>query len=439
MNMQNPLQKLADAVSALENSPARKQLQQFFDEGTFVEIDRLACDGDKPAEAVAGYGMVDGTPVYAYAQDHEVCRGAVGKAQAAKICKVYELAAQNGAPVVGVFDSDGAKLAEGLDAMDAIAEILLQSNALSGVVPQIAVITGSCVGTAALIAATADIVVAAKEADYYLNVGDDNASADIVVEDAQAALAKARELLAYLPSNNLAVPVAYEFDGAAMAAYDSIENVLEAVADADTVVNVGKESSCVSMAFARVGGTACGLVALKGDKVCGGSASRAARFVRLCDSFSIPVLTFVDAAGFQCLKSAAKLSQAYAEATTAKISVIVGKAYGPVYIAVAGKKAGADAVLAWPTAVISPLAPETAIHILWQDRLAEMTDPTTERAKLAEEYAQTECSPLSAAAAGFVTDVVEPAETKSKLIAMLDMLSGKRVSRLPKKHSNIQL
>ena len=150
-------------------------------------------------------------------------------------------------------------------------------------------------------------------------------------------------------------------------------------------------------------------------------------------------MTFVDAAGFKGLKGAAKLSHAYAEATTAKLTVIVGRAYGPVYIAAAGKTAGADAVLAWPCAVISPVAPETAIHILWRDRLEEMKNPSVERDALAEEYAETEGSPLKAAADGFITDVIAPQETKARLMAMLEMLSGKRIARLPKKHSNIQL
>ena len=190
MNMQDTLQKLADAVSALEGSKARARLLQLFDEGTFVEIDRLARDGDKPVEAVAGYGTVDGSPVYAYAQGRDVCCGAIGRGAGAKIRKVYELAAQNGAPVVGVFDSDGAKLGEGIDAMDAIADILLASNNLSGVVPQIAVVAGACVGSSAIIAETSDIVVRAADADYYLNPGDDCAEAAVTAADADAAIEK---------------------------------------------------------------------------------------------------------------------------------------------------------------------------------------------------------------------------------------------------------
>ncbi|HJD24421.1 MAG TPA: carboxyl transferase [Firmicutes bacterium] len=437
MNMQDQLQKLADAVSALEGSKARARLLQLFDEGTFVEIDRLARDGDKPAEVAAGYGLVDGSPVYAFAQDRDVCCGAIGRAQGAKIRKVYDLAAQNGAPLVGIFDSDGAKLGEGIDAMDAIADILLACNNLSGVVPQIAVVAGACVGSSAIIASAADVVVAAKDADFYLNPGDENAVPSLVAEDAGEAIEKAKELLRLLPANNLAVPVAYEFDSAAMGECEDIHGVIDAVADADTVVRLG-DGACET-AFARVGGAVCGLVTLAEDKLSCGSCGCVARFVRLCDSFSLPVVTFVDAAGFACLKGAAKVSQAYAEATTAKITVLVGKAYGPAYIAVAGKSAGADAVLAWPTASVLPLAPEAAIHIFWKDRLTAMENPTEDRKKLAAEYAQTEGSVLNAAAAGAVTDVIAPADTKGKLIAMLELLSSKRVTRLPKKHANIQL
>ncbi len=438
MSMQNPLEKLAEAAAACQNSQARALLGRFFDEGTFVEIDRLAMDGDKPAEAASGYGLVGGAPVYAFAQDKAVCSGAVGKAQAAKIAKIYELAAQNGAPIVGFFDSDGAKLGEGLDAMDAIAQLLLSSNNLSGVVPQIAVITGACVGTSALIAATSDLVVMVKDGSYYLSKDDEGGKPDVLAEDEADALAKTKALLSYLPSNNLAAPPVYESAAAPMGACAAAGDCPAAVADPGTLLVLSEGSACVT-AFGQVDGMACGLVTLTGDSVCGCTASRVARFVRLCDAFSLPVLTFVDAAGFQGIKGAAKLSQAYTEATTAKISVITGRAYGPVYIAVAGKLAGADAVLAWPQAVISPLAPETAVQILWRDRLAAMQDPTADREALAAEYAAEEGSPLKAAAGGYLTDVVAPEETKAKIAMLLEMLAGKRVSRLPKKHSNIQL
>ena len=439
MDMQKRLQELADAAQAHDGSKARALLARFFDEGTFVELDRLARDGDHPAEAAAGYGLVNGAPAYAFAQDREICSGAVSRAQAAKIRRVYDMAAQNGAPVVGIFDSDGARLGDGIDAMDAIAEILLASNNLSGVVPQIAVVAGACVGSASLIAANADIVVGVKEADYYLNMGDKNAPAALEAEDIDDAVEKVRQLLSLLPQNNLdSVPV-FEGDMPASAEQAEIGTAAEMTADADSLLYLyGDEEDCKT-ALGRIGGMACGFVTMAGDAVACAQASRIARFVRMCDAFSLPVLTFVDAAGFQSLKGAAKVSHAYAEATTAKVTVIAGRAYGPVYIAAAGRNAGANVVLAWPAAVISPVAPETAIHVLWKDRLAEMQNPAEDRAKLADEYAQTVCSPLEAAAAGYITDVVTPAETRGKLIAVLEMLAGKRVSRLPKKHSDIQL
>ena len=429
----HPLEALAAANAACEQSQARRLLTGLFDEGTFCEIDRLAKDGDGPAEAVAGYGLVDGAPVYAFAQDRDVCCGAVGKAQAQKLRRVYELAAQNGAPVVGLFDSDGAKLGEGVDAMDALSEVLAESNRLSGVVPQIAVVLGACVGSAALIAACSDLVIAVEGADYYLNPGDDNAKADLTAESAENALQKVRELLSFLPANNLAAPLVLEADASGTMSGE-VDKAAETVADEGTALPLDETA-----AFGRIGGVPCGIVTLRGDTISGRTAARAARFVRLCDNFSLPVVTFVDAGKFGCLKGAAKLSAAYMEATTAKVTVVAGRAVGAVYIAAAGKQAGADAVIAWPQAVISPLDPLAAIHLFWEDRLKEMQDPEKDRLALAEEYAKTACSPLSAAAEGIVTDVVTPEETRKKLAALLDMLSGKRVSRLPKKHTNIQL
>jgi|GEM_PF-3330552 len=301
MSMQNQLQKLAEAAAAHESSAAVGRLKRLFDEGTFVELDRFSCD-----EAAIGYGTVDGSPVYAFAQNCEVCCGAVGKAQAAKIRQVYALAEQNGAPVVGLFDSDGAKLGEGLDAMDALAEILLISNRISGVVPQIAVVAGACVGSAALVAANADITVAVDGADYYLKP-DEKGSAAVAAADVDEAIDKVRGLLALLPSNNLTVAPAYDFDDAAMAEAADAAAAVEAVADAGSSVRLFA-GECGTAVLGRVGGIACGIVALTGDAVCGGAAAQIARFVRLCDAFSLPVISFVDAAGFADLGGAAKLA-----------------------------------------------------------------------------------------------------------------------------------
>lgn len=410
-----------------ETLSARERLVALFDADTFVETDRLA----EAAGVVTGFGCVDGMPVYAFSQDRAVVNGAVGTAQAAKIAKVYELAAQNGAPLVGVFDSDGARLGEGVDAMDAIADILHRSHELSGVVPQIAVVAGACVGSAALIAAAADVVIRAEDADYYLTIGE-TAAADITVCCDKKAIATARELLGYLPQNNLEAPAVYEAANGGAVSTET-DGAAAMVADEGSLLKLSDET-----ALARVDGAVCGMVTLCSDALDAPCAA-AARFVRLCDSFSIPVITFVDAAGFASLNGAAKLTQAYAEVTAPKVTVITGRAFGAVYIALAGKRAGADAVLAWPTAAIAPLKPETAVELFWQDRLQAMKDPATERAALAKEYATSECAPQAAAAQGWVSDVVAPAETREQVMAYLNMLAGKRATHLPRKHANIQL
>ena len=429
--------RVSDERITAQNEAARERLSRLFDAGSFTEFDRLMQDGDNAAAVVCGYGLINDAPAYAFAQDKSVCNGAVSAVHAAKICKVYRLAAQNGAPVVGLFDSDGVRLDDGIAAMDAIAQILSVANEISGVVPQVAVITGSCVGSAALIAAAADAVIAVEDADYYLSA-DEKAKADVVVPKVDDALESARRLLDYLPANNLAVPVSYEAAAAAAISADSAADAATVLADAGSLYPLYTKGH-TAVALARINGTACGIVTLADDSICCCAASHAARFVRLCDAFSLPIITVVDAASFGSLKSAVKLGQAYAEATTAKITLVAGKAYGPVYIAVAGKTAGADVVLAWEDASVAALAPETAIHILWNDRLAAMEDPTKDRAALAEEYRVTECNAHKAAAQGAVTDVVAVAQTRDTVSAYMEMLAGKRVSKLPKKHANIQL
>lgn len=437
MKMGDRLQKLNDAVTALEGSQARLRLLRLFDEQSFVEIDRFALDGDNPVQVVTGCGTVEGNLVYAFSQDRQELFGAIGKAQGAKIRKAYELAAQNGAPIVGVFDSDGIKLNESVDAMDAVAEILLASNNISGVVPQIAVIAGSCVGSSAIVAANSDIVIMTKDSDYYLNPGDPKADASVIVEDADEAVDTARRIVSILPSNNLSAPPAFEYANTQNKPCNGIEDVMNSVADDNSIIFMGQESN--KTAFAIVGGNVCGLLTLSDNKLSDEQSSKLARFVRLCDAFSLPVITFVDTAGFTSLIGAAKLSHAYAESTTAKLTVIVGKAYGAAYIAVAGKSAGADIVLAWPTAQILPLAPEAAIHIFEAEKLDRMSDPINDRKRLAAEYAEQNGDAFKAASRGSVTDIIAPEQTKQKLISMLGVLENKRVSRNPKKHSNIIL
>ena len=387
----------------------------------------------------------------------------MSKAQAAKIRKIFDLAVKTGSPVVGVYDSVGARLKEADEMLAAYGEILCSSNNLSGVVPQISIVAGPCIGTAALLAASADLVIMSEDAQLELETSGvagsakDAAAAGIahlVAADADAAIAQARKLIAMLPSNNLASAPLCEYGDSAgfetalnncAAAIDQNGTVdaaalAGAVADDNSFVELQKEyGAAFACGLATVGGTACGIVVSGGEQIDADGCAKAARFVRFCDAFAIPVVTFVHTKGFSSLKEAAKLSHAYAEATTAKIAVVTGAAYGAAFIALAGRAANADVTLAWPSAVISSLNPEAAVSILWNDKLAGMKNPLQDRAKLVKEYMDTEGSPVNAAAAGFIEDVIAPADTRARLFAALDMLVGKRVTRLPKKHSNIQL
>ncbi len=463
MSIENTHQQLGDKHAETKSTKAYKRLTGLFDSGTFFELDPLARAHDGAVEVLAGYGSVDGCPAYAFSQNVESGGGAMSVAQAAKIKRLYEMAVKTGAPVVGLFDSCGARLSEGNEMMASFGEILALSNNLSGVVPQISLVVGACQGTAALMAASADVVVMTRDAKLSLSVdgtGGDasealekDGTAHIVVADEGAALAAARSLIMLLPANNLAAPDFSESaeDASAAAKLQQVANAITAgeASGALLLSAVGDAGSCIELqsgygtiaitALCKIGGMAAGLIVLDGGTLDADAAAKIARFVRFCDAFSLPAVTFVHVKGIASLKQASMLVHAYAEATTVKISVVTGEAVGAAYIALAGRGTGADLTLAWPTAVISALAPEAAVSVLWADRLKEMKDPLTDRAKLVEEYKATEASPLLPAAEGLISDVIDPARTRAALIGALDMLSGKRVSRLPKKHSNIQL
>ena len=428
---------------ALKATSAYKRIARLFDEGTFNEIDSFAKSGDDFAEAAAGFGTIEGCPAYVFAQNSDICGGAMSKAQASKIKKVYEMAVKTGTPVIGIFDSIGGRLNEGADMLAAYGEILLHSNNLSGVVPQIALVLGPCIGTSAMIAANADLVVMSDKGELTLETSGCCASSEdamkagichIAAGNEDEAINTVRTLITALPSNNLSgAPVTDMFGentGAALTCSASAADVIAAVADDNSFIELQKGFGCAA--------TTVGVVAYQ-DEIDADACSKAARFVRFCDAFAIPVVSVVNATRFASVREAAKLSNAYSEATCAKVTVITGSAYGAVYIAVAGRGANADVTMAWPCAVVSPLAPETGAMFAWNEKLAGSENPVEDRKKLIEEYAKTECTPFKAAADGFIEDVIDPSETRAKVIAALDMLVGKRVSRLPKKHANIQL
>lgn len=298
---------------AARKTKGYQRITALFDNGTFNEVDAFAKSGEQYAGVVAGYGEIDGCPAYAFAQNSDVDGGAMSKAQASKIKKIYNLAVKTGAPVIGVYDSIGARLEEGADMLAAYGEILLGSNNLSGVVPQISLVLGPCVGTAAMIAASADVVVMSEKAELTIDVGGKNSSAEeaaklgichVIAKDDDEAIATVRSFVTALPSNNLSgAPVmeALQEGAQAAAGNDSAKNI-EAVADAGTFVELSKEFGAdTTVGLARVGGYAAGIVAYTGV-IDGDACAKAARFVRFCDAFSIPVVSLVDAQEFASLR-----------------------------------------------------------------------------------------------------------------------------------------
>ncbi len=383
MSIESKLAFLQETKAANAQTKAYQRLQLLFDEGTFVEIDSFTKSGDGRAEAAAGFGSVDGCPVYAFAQNSDVEGGAMSKAQAAKICKVYELAEKTGAPVVGIYDSIGARLNESCEMLAAYGDVMLKANNLSGVVPQIAVIAGPCLGASSMIAAAADVVIMSEDGQFALQTngegGDlkeasESGLVHLTAKDDKEAVAKARELITLLPSNNLSgAPITDFADSAAETDGESGASIIAAVMDQDSFIEFQAGFGAGFIAgLAKLGGNTVGVVASEEKTADGKACEKAARLVRFCDAFAIPVITFVNAESFCCIKAACKLTNAYAEATTAKISVITGEAYGAVYMALAGAAAGVDVAYAWPTASISALNPTTAAVMLWSDKLKRL-------------------------------------------------------------------
>ncbi|MBQ3418360.1 MAG: carboxyl transferase [Ruminococcus sp.] len=411
-------------------------LDAFFDEGSFVETDAHLSD----AEVVAGYGAVDGVTVFAFAQNVEERGGAMSKAHFKKISKIYKLALKTGAPVVGFYDSTGARLEQKYEMLSAYGDILKKSSTLSGVVPQISVILGNCLGTTALVAASADFVIMSETARLSVDTLGENASAQdnqkagiasFVCRNDEESVKKARELLSYLPANNLEPAPAYE----PAAPFQNPDKLPKYICDEDSLLCVGDgfgENVCT--AFGRAAGMPVALVRTKGGVLCAAECEKIARFVRFADAFSIPVVTLVDAEKFGSTKSASKVVCAYAEATTAKIAIVEGEATGAVYIALAGESAGADAVFALPEAVISPVAPLAAAYIL-DETIGDL--PFEEQEKSARQFIKANLTAEKAAEDGYIDAVVDKTELRSHIVAALEMLSSKRTSSLPKKHTTI--
>lgn len=435
-------------MSGLEKSIALTRLEGLFDDGTFTQLDAFAKSADGDVEVVAGFGTVNECPVYAFSQDISVSDGAVSVAHCAKIKKIYDLASKTGCPVVSIFDSNGVKLTEGFEVLNAYGELVKASTSISGVCPQISIIAGSCLGTSALIANMADVVIAVKDADFYVSAPSDTTAedcyekgtVDVLVDSFDEACRACGDLIALLPSNNLSPAPIFDFANPQIVANEGADalTVINSIADDGSVVEIkgGYASSNCKTALATVMGSTVGFVAFDGDAICPACSYKAEAMIKLCDAYSIPLVTVVNANGVQgennsILTALTKLTSAYATATTAKISLITGKAIGVSYIALAGKGANADMTIAWDSAVASPLDADSAVAFLFNDRLASGED----REALKKEYLDTIASPFTAAACGAIDDICAPADTRARVIAMLDILSGKRENTLPRKHS----
>lgn len=457
MGLENKIAALSDAYSSIADSAAVERLNMLFDEGSFVRLDSLSGS----TGIITGFGTIEGVSAYAFAQNPESDGGAVSVSLTSKLHKLFDMALNTGYPVIGIFDSDGAKLKEGNLLFNFYGELLNRTSRLSGVVPQVSLVLGTCVGISALAASAADVVIATSGVSFGIETNGNNSTvADsaktgdihIVTENDAEAIAKCRALISMLPSNNLeSVPVVgYDEQDVGDILANNMNlvgtneritrSIIAAVTDSESFIELSKDFGTTTITgFATVSGESVGVVATRyrrnGGKMDADGATKAARFVRFCDAYSVPVITLADCAGFDSLRDAAKLASAYSEATTVKLTVITGAAYGSAFVALSN----ADYTVAWPSAVITPLAPETACAVLYNERVAKSQNPVAERAAITDEYKDGAASPITAAADGIIDDVIMPSQTREKLIAALEALASKRVATLPKKHSNIQL
>ena len=480
---------------------ARERIDLLFDPGTFDEIDKLVthrchdfgmADQLIPGDGVvAGHGRIDGRPVFAFAQDFTVFGGSLSETNAAKICKIMDLAMKLGAPIVGLNDSGGARIQEGVQSLGGYADIFLRNTLASGVVPQISAIMGPCAGGAVYSPAITDFTIMVEGTSYMFVTGPDvirtvtheevtkeelggamthNATSGVAhfaVLDDRACLRLIRDLLGYLPGNNLdelpvhetADPVDREDDlldrlvpEAPNQPYD-MRDLIHAVVDDGEFLEVQRlYAKNILVGFARLGGRPVGIVANQPASLAGAldidASLKGARFVRFCDAFNIPLVTFEDVPGFLpgtrqefggIIKHGAKLLYAFAEATVPKVTVITRKAYGGAYCVMASKHIRTDVNFAWPSAEIAVMGPEGAVNILYKRELDAAPDPEALRAQKVSEYREKLANPYVAASRGFVDEVILPRQTRPKLIAALSRLQNKRDRNPPKKHGNIPL
>ena len=480
---------------------ARERVEKLLDPGSFREIDMFVTHratgfgiekqkylGDS---VVTGWGTINGRLVYVFSQDFTVFGGSLSEVHAEKVCKIMDLAMKNGAPVIGLNDSGGARIQEGVVSLAGYAYIFLRNVLASGVIPQISAILGPCAGGAVYSPAMTDFILMTKDTSHMFITGPEvikavtreevtfeelggamthasrSGVAHFAAENEEHCLALIRQLLSYIPQNNLEdppfVPTADPEDrmdeelktiipDSPTQPYD-MKEVIRRVVDEGTFLEVHEHwAQNIVVGFARLGGYSVGIVANQPMVLAGvldiNASRKAARFVRFCDAFNIPLITFVDVPGFLpgvdqehngIILNGAKLLWAFCEATVPKITIITRKAYGGAYDVMSSKHIRGDISYAWPTAEIAVMGPEGAVNIVFRKQIAAAEDPEAERARLVQEYREQFANPYVAAARGYIDDVIEPQETRPRLIEALKMLQNKRDANPPKKHGNIPL
>jgi len=480
---------------------ARERLDLLLDKGSFHELDMFVTHRARDFgmdekkiladSVVTGWGTIEGRLVYVYSQDFTVFGGSLSQVHAEKICKIMDLATKNGAPLIGLNDSGGARIQEGVVSLGGYADIFLRNTLASGVIPQLSAIMGPCAGGAVYSPALTDFIFMVKNSSYMFVTGPDVVKAvtheEVSFEDLGGASVHAevsgvchyvaeseadclflmRMMLGYLPQNNMEDPPFVESSDDPLRsepALDSIvpENpnkpydmraVIRMVVDESDFLEIqAAYAPNIVVGFARLGGHSVGIVANQPAHLAGvldiDAADKAGRFVRFCDCFNLPLITLVDVPGFLpgtmqehggIIRHGAKLLYAFCEATVPKITLITRKAYGGAYDVMSSKHIRADVNLAWPTAEIAVMGPEGAVNIIFRNELVQATDPEARKAELVQEYRQTFANPYVAAGRGYVDDVIEPHETRARLINALEMLSNKRDANPAKKHGNIPL
>ncbi len=480
---------------------ARERLDLLLDAGSFVELDAFVTNRATPSGlaqhrflgdgVVTGHGTIDGRLVFVFSQDFTIFGGSLSEAYAEKICKVMDLAMKVGAPIIGLNDSGGARIQEGVASLGGYAEIFLRNVMASGVVPQISVILGPCAGGAVYSPAMTDFTVMVEGTSYMFVTGPNvvkavtheeidaeslggaavhtgrSGVAHIAATDEAEAMADVRRLLAHLPQNNLAdAPVVTATDPSnrmdtelddvvpdeSSKAYDMHDVIRRVVDDGGFLEIQPMWAGNMLIGFARLGGRPVGIVAQQPAVLAGAldidASVKAARFVRTCDAFNVPIVTFVDVPGFLpgvaqehggIIRHGAKLLYAYCEATVPKVTVITRKAYGGAYDVMSSKHIRGDMNFAWPSAEIAVMGAEGAVNIIFKDAIAGAADPVGERARLVAEYESEFSNPYIAAARGYIDEVILPRETRPRLIRSLEILADKRDTNPRKKHGNIPL